>query len=135
MAKTWKDELTLQWNNASQGRVGYACYLTSGKADLSPGATSFPLGTLLNEPKQNEMATIALPSPGRVVKAVAGGTIAAGDVVNVQSGVGAGKFAKCTLQATYTVKWAWGVALSAAAADQIFELLLMPQVAGITEGA
>lgn len=137
MARVWERTLTLKWANATQGRVGYAVKQTTATAcDQCDNINLPPLGVLINEPKQNEMATIMLCSPGVIFKGVAGATITIGNLVGVRgSTIAAAKFAPVTLNATYvtTNKFIWGVAISPGAANEVIEIMGMPNLASLAE--
>ena len=74
------------------------------------------MGALMNKPKANENAEVALPHGGGTAKVKAGGSINAGDHLTCDS---AGKAVATTTSDDYV----FGVALEDADADDIFEYM------------
>lgn len=137
MARTFIDYFTLKWANATQGRVGQPVKQTTATAcDLCDNINLPPLGVLINEPRQNEMASIVLVSNDKIFKGICGETILVAALVGVRgSTIGAGKFANVSLSGTYvtTAKYIWGVAVSPGVANEEIEIWGFPQLASLNE--
>ena len=140
MAREFTRTVSMQYANATQGRKGQPIKQTSSTAcDLASNIADVPFGVLLNEPKQNEWATVLLISPGEIFKGLAGETLVALDKVCIRgSGIATGKFAKVAgtfPKATYDTgeKYLWGVVLVGCSTDQLAEIRGFPQFASLTD--
>lgn len=139
MSVMWTDQITLKWANATQGRVGTACKQTLyDTADVSDNINLPPLGVLINEPKQNEMATIQLCTPSRIFKGVAATTLAIGNIVGIRGATGPaapGKFSPLTISGTYVTanKFMWGIVISPGAVNEIVQIMGMPGIFSANE--
>lgn len=139
MAREFTRTVSMQYANATQGRKGQPLKQTSATAvDLSSSIGDVPFGVLLNEPKQNEWATVLLISPGEIFKGVAGEALAALDLVCIRTSIATGKFAKVAgtfPKATYetSAKYLWGQVLVGASTDQLAEIRGFPQLASLTD--
>lgn len=64
-----------KWANATQGIMGQIVYLTAAETvDFTTAVTQFPIGVLVNQPKQNETAQVGPLSDGDIVTVLADGT-------------------------------------------------------------
>lgn len=128
MAETWKDTITLDWNDTVDGVVGMVVkVLTATTCARATVKTDVPLGVLVNTPKATvggviiDKATVMLMPAGKVVKALAGGTIAVNDIVACTA---AGVVTTIAKAGAYVTSYGFiiGRALTAAVISEIVEL-------------
>jgi len=107
-----------KWNNATQGVQGQIVKLTaSGVVDFCTAITDVPIGFLLNQPKQNESAQVAMPGDdvaGPICLVLLNGTsaITFGDLIKTNA---TGRGVKAAVAGAYitTVAYVVGNAMEA----------------------
>ena len=131
--RSFDGKYSCKWANATRGVPGIGVKLSAEETgDVATAQTDVPLGILMNDPAQNDHANVQLAASGGIVRAIAGAAIALNALVCVN---GSGKFVTVVQSATQdaTTEFAWGRCVKAAlAADDYFELQLLPLMGSLT---